>query len=146
MRAARSRDRANVVPEPVSSPGRRTTCKGERPLVQNGRKRVITVLSGMALVVGVGLMPSTPAQADPDIDTVQARVDRLYHEAEQASERYNDARIELKDLRADLGSLKSDQARQDQRLRAVRSQVQDSVVRQYEGQNLAAVGQVVVSD
>ena len=52
-------------------------------------------LSGLALVAGVGLVPSTPAQAEPDIDDVQARVDRLYHQAEQASERYNDAKLEL---------------------------------------------------
>ncbi|WP_242665424.1 MULTISPECIES: C40 family peptidase [unclassified Nocardioides] len=91
-------------------------------------------------------MPSSPAQAQPDIDDVQARVDRLYHEAEQASERYNDAKLELQELTSDLGSLRADQGRQDQELEAVQNQVQDSVVRQYEGQNLSAVGQVVVSD
>ena len=114
--------------------------------MQNGRKRLITLLSGFALIAAVGLVPSGSAQAKPDIDDVQAKVDRLYHEAEQASERYNDARIELKDLQADLGSLKADQDRQDARLGVVRGQVQDSIVRQYEGQSLAAVGQVVVSD
>jgi len=113
--------------------------------VKNGRKRLITTLSGLTLVAAVGFMPSSPAQADPDIDDVQARVDRLYHEAEQASERYNDAQLELKDLQGDLSSLKADQNRQDAKLEAVRRQVQDSVVRQYEGQNLSAVGQVVVS-
>src|SRR6188508_2961782 len=97
------------------------------------------------MIAAVGLVPST-AQAKPDIDDVQAKVDRLYHEAEQASERYNDARLELKDLQADLDSLKADQDRQDARLGVVRGQVQDSIVRQYEGQSLAAVGQVVVSD
>src|SRR4051794_14285283 len=91
-------------------------------------------------------MPSTPASAEPDIGDVQSRVDRLYHEAEQASERYNEANLELKELSADLGALKADQDRQDDRLGIVRGQVQDSIVRQYEGQGLAAVGQVVVSD
>jgi cell wall-associated NlpC family hydrolase len=114
--------------------------------VQNGRKRLITLLSGAALIAAVGLVPSGSAQAKPDIDDVQAKVDRLYHEAEQASERYNDARLELKDLEADLASLQADQDRQDARLGVVRGQVQDSIVRQYEGQSLAAVGQVVVSD
>jgi peptidoglycan DL-endopeptidase CwlO len=114
--------------------------------VQNGRKRLITLLSGFALIAAVGLVPAGSAQAKPDIDDVQAKVDRLYHEAEQASERYNDARLELKDLEADLDSLKADQDRQDARLGVVRGQVQDSIVRQYEGQSLAAVGQVVVSD
>jgi cell wall-associated NlpC family hydrolase len=114
--------------------------------VQNGRKRFITILSGCAMIAAVGFMPSSPAQAKPDIDSVQARVDRLYHEAEQASERYNDAKLELQELTSDLGSLKADQGRQDDELEAVQNQVQDSVVRQYEGQNLSAVGQVVVSD
>jgi cell wall-associated NlpC family hydrolase len=110
------------------------------------RKRLATVLTGGALAAAVGFIPSTPASAAPDIDTVQARVDRLYHEAEQASERYNAARLELTSLKRDLGLLKSDQGRQDARLQAVRHQVQDSVIRQYEGQSLDAVGQVVVSE
>ena len=114
--------------------------------MQNGRNRLITVLSGFALIAAMGFMPSSPAQAKPDIDDVQARVDRLYHEAEQASERYNDAKVELQDLQRDLGSLRADQQRQDDRLEVVREQVQDSVVRQYEGQSLTAVGQVVVSE
>ncbi|WP_331063062.1 C40 family peptidase [Nocardioides sp.] len=114
--------------------------------MQNGRNRLITVLSGLALIVAVGNMSSTPASAEPDIDDVQARVDRLYHEAEQASERYNDVKLELQELESDLDSLRADQRRQDARLEVVRKQVQDSVVRQYEGQNLNAVGQVVVSD
>jgi cell wall-associated NlpC family hydrolase len=90
-------------------------------------------------------MPSSPASADPDISSVQARVDALYHQAEQASERYNQAKIELTSLKRDLGLLKSDQGRQDARLQQVRRQVQDSVIRQYEGQSIDAVGQVVVS-
>jgi cell wall-associated NlpC family hydrolase len=110
------------------------------------RKRLITVLSGLALAAAVGIVPSSPAQAEPDIDDVQTRVDRLYHEAEQASERFNDARLELRDLHRDLRSLKADQARQDARLAIVQDQVQDSIVRQYEGESLNAVGQVVVSD
>jgi len=113
--------------------------------VLNGRKRLITALSALAMAAAVGLVPGS-AQAEPDIDDVQARVDRLYHEAEQASERYNDARLELSELNKDLASIKADERRQDQRLEAVRNQVQDSIVRQYEGQNLSAVGQVVVSD
>jgi cell wall-associated NlpC family hydrolase len=109
------------------------------------RKRLATVLTGGALAAAVGFMPSSPANADPDISSVQARVDALYHQAEQASERYNRAKIELTSLKRDLGLLKSDQGRQDARLEQVRRQVQDSVIRQYEGQSIDAVGQVVVS-
>lgn len=111
----------------------------------NGRKRLITLLSVGAMIATVGFLPST-ANAEPDIDDVQARVDKLYHEAEQAQERYNDAKLELVALQRDLDLLQADQGRQDERLDAVREQVQDAVVRQYEGQTMAAVGQVVVSD
>ncbi len=110
------------------------------------RKRLVTLVSGAAMIAAVGLMPSTPAQAAPDIDDVQARVDRLMHEAEQASERYNDARLELTDLESDLDSLRADEKRQDHAFEAVQEQVSDSVVRQYEGEGLANVGQVVVSE
>ncbi len=111
----------------------------------NGRKRLITVLSALALAAAVGFVPGS-AQADPEIDDVQKRVDRLYHEAEQASERYNDAKLELTELRKDLDSLKADESRQDDRLEGVREQVQDSILRQYQGEHLTAVGEVVVSD
>ncbi len=111
----------------------------------NGRKRLITVLSALALAAAVGFVPGS-AQADPEIDDVQKRVDRLYHEAEQASERYNDAKLELTELRNDLDSLKADESRQDDRLEGVREQVQDSILRQYQGEHLTAMGEVVVSD
>ena len=110
------------------------------------RKRLATLVSGCALITAVALMPSLPAQAEPDIDDVQARVDRLYHEAEQASERYNDARLELKELQRDLASLRADERRQHEDFQEIRTQVSDSVVRQYEGESLSTVGQVVVSD
>jgi peptidoglycan DL-endopeptidase CwlO len=113
--------------------------------VFNGRKRLITALSALAMAAAVGFVPGT-AQAEPDIEDVEARVDRLYHEAEMASERYNDVRLELKELNQDLASIKADERRQDERLEAVRHQVQDSIVRQYQGENLSAVGQIVVSD
>ena len=110
------------------------------------RKRLITTFSALALATTIGLVPTTSAQAEPDISDVQARVDRLYHEAEQASERYNDAKIELDALQRDLDSLRADQERQDAELGDVREQVQDSLLRQFEGQGISAVGEVFVSD
>lgn len=110
------------------------------------RWRIVTALSGIALFATLGLGASAPAQAEPDIDDVQARVDRLFHEAEQASERLHDAELELTELKRDLGSLSADQQRQDASLDAARDELQDSIVSQYQGQSLAAVGQVIVSD
>jgi cell wall-associated NlpC family hydrolase len=119
--------------------------QGDPPLVPNGRKPLVSALIGLALAAAIGLVPGS-AQADPDIDDVEARVDRLYHEAEVAQERYHDAKLELDELRRDLGSLEADQARQDKRLGVVQEQVRDSVIRQYQGESLSAVGQVFVSE
>jgi peptidoglycan DL-endopeptidase CwlO len=114
--------------------------------VLDGRRRISAAISGVLLAVAVGSLPSSPAQAEPTIDEVQTSVDRLYHEAEQASERYNDAKVELDELSKDVSALQADQDRQDDRLATVRHQVQDSIVSQYEGTSLSAVGQAVVSD
>jgi peptidoglycan DL-endopeptidase CwlO len=114
--------------------------------VTHGRKRLITALSGFALAATIGFIPSAPAQAEPDIDDVQAKVDRLYHEAEQASERYNDARIELSRLHEDLESLQSDQSRQGDQVESVRSDLRNAIIRQYQGQNLSASGQMLLSE
>ena len=109
------------------------------------RTRLTTLISGALLAGVVGLVPATPAQAEPDVDDVKAQVDRLYHEAEQASERYNDARLELEELERDLAAVSADQSQQDRRLRSVRAQVREAVVRTYEGHTLSAVGQVALS-
>ena len=112
----------------------------------HGHKRLTTAFAGALLVGAVAFVPTSPAQAEPNIDDVQARVDKLYHEAEQASERHNDARIELEELQRELDAVRADQQRQDEQMSSVREQVRDSIVRTYQGQNLSAVGQVVVAD
>jgi cell wall-associated NlpC family hydrolase len=101
----------------------------------------------MALAASVGLVSSsTPASAEPDIDDVQHRVDRLFHEAEQASERLNDARLDLVELQRDVTSLQADQQRQQVRLEAAREDLQHSIISQYEGQGISALGQITVAD
>jgi cell wall-associated NlpC family hydrolase len=114
--------------------------------VLNGRRRIGAAITAVLLAVAIGSVPSSPAQAEPTIDEVKSRVDHLYHEAEQAQERYNDAKVELDELRKDLASLEADQDRQDARLAEIRAQVQDSIVGQYEGTSLSAVGRAVVSE
>lgn len=119
-------------------------------LAIHGRKFVSLVMAfGGALLLALGLLafgPVTPTQADPDIDQVSDKVDRLYHEAEQASERYNAVQVRLKQLRGDLSSLRADQARQQRRLDAAQERVEDAVVRQYQGQSVSNVAQILTSD
>jgi cell wall-associated NlpC family hydrolase len=114
--------------------------------VLHGRKRLSSALVGAGAVLLAGLVPAGPSAAEPEIADVKARVETLYHQAEQASERYNDVRVELEALRGDLSSLRADERRQRAEMETARSQVEDSVVRQYEGQGISTVGQVVVSE
>ncbi len=110
------------------------------------RKRAGATVLGLTAIAAISFVPATPAQAEPDIEDVKVRVDRLYHEAEAAQERLHDARLDLTDLRRDLSGLRADQERQDERLEAVRDQVSDAVVRQLEGEGISTVGQIVVSE
>jgi cell wall-associated NlpC family hydrolase len=115
--------------------------------VLNGRKSLVTLIatSAAAAVALVGTIPSGTAEAKPSIKDVQHRVDRLYHAAEQASERYNSIRVELDQMLGDVSALRADQARQEKRTEKARRLVADAIVQQYEGDSLSAVGQAVVA-
>ena len=114
----------------------------------NGRTRLTTALSAIALTGTVCLTVNTssPAQAQPDIDDVRSRVDHLFEQAEQAQERYNDAKLELDDLNDALSSLQSDEVRQGDQVARVRSDVRDSVIRQFQGQSLSPAAQLINDD
>jgi peptidoglycan DL-endopeptidase CwlO len=114
--------------------------------VLHGRKRLVTGLLGLVAIVSVSLAPTTPTYAEPDIDDVQARVDTLYHQAEVAQERYNDAKLAHKDIEADLAALKKDQATQQSKVDKMSSSVTENLAAQYEGQNISATGQLVLAD
>ena len=116
------------------------------PLVNHDRMRLGSALLGITAMAAIGLVPLSPAQAEPDIKDVEASVDRLYHEAEQASERYNDVKLDLDELTKDLTALRADEKRQSAQLEAVRDEVADSILRDYQGESISTVGQVVVSD
>jgi cell wall-associated NlpC family hydrolase len=112
----------------------------------NGRNRIIAGIATLAVAGTVGLLPSVPAHATPSVKDAQAKVDDLYHQAEVAGEQYDAATVRLKQLKTELTDLQADQTRQDQQLSGVRDQVRDAVLGQFEGSNMSAVGQVVVSD
>ncbi|MGZ4451331.1 MAG: NlpC/P60 family protein [Nocardioides sp.] len=113
----------------------------------HGRNRLIAAGVATLAVAGVvGMLPSTPAQAAPSIKDVQAKVDDLYRQAEVAGERFDAANLRLKQLRAELKDLQADQKHQGEQLSGVRDQVRDSVLSQFEGSNMSAVGQVVTSE
>ncbi len=110
------------------------------------RKRFVAALTGLVALIAMGFMPASPSSAEPDIDDVKKQVDALYHQAEQAQERYHDAQLELRELNQDLAALREDQSLQSERVSGAQAEVEDSVVRQYVGEGISAVGQVIVAD
>jgi len=119
--------------------------------VPNGRKRAAaiaaTLIALITALVGVGLSVGTPAAtAKPDLETAKKQVEKYEHLAEQASERYNDARVKLEATKTKLAALNSDLDRQEQVVDAMREQVATMVVDQYQGDALSTTSQVVLSN
>ena len=110
------------------------------------RKRLIAGAAGIAAIGVAGIIPAaTPAQADPDLDDVREKVDKLYTQAEAANEDYSNAKLRLKDLKDLLKDLNADEKRQRKDLDKIRAELRDSVLRQFEGSDVSAVGQVITS-
>lgn len=112
----------------------------------DGRKRITRVIAALGITTLGGSVLVSPSYAEPDIDSVEARVDKLYHEAEMASERYNEAREELEATQTRLSSLRADLERQQAKVESVREQVAAAVVSQYQGQALSTTSQVFLSE
>ena len=117
----------------------------------NGRKRAAaiaaTLIALITALVGVGLSVGTPAaMAKPDLETAKKQVEKYEHLAEQASERYNDARVKLESTKTKLSALNADLGRQEQVVDAMRQQVAAMVVDQYQGDALSTTSQVVLSN
>jgi peptidoglycan DL-endopeptidase CwlO len=115
--------------------------------VNVGRKRTSRALATLGIAaISSSMFVAAPSDATPDIDTVQSRVDHLYNQAEQASERYNDARLELKRSTTQLKALHADLRRQRTKVASIRQEVASSVVAQYQGQALSSTSQLMLSD
>jgi cell wall-associated NlpC family hydrolase len=115
--------------------------------VTDGRRRLSGALITLCIAaLGGSMLTTAPSSAEPSIGDVRERVDRLYHEAEIASERYNDARLRLSKAQKRLASLETDLDRHEHRVDAVRDQVASIVVAQYQGQALSTTSQVFLAD
>jgi cell wall-associated NlpC family hydrolase len=123
--------------------------------VTDGRKRPARVLATLCLTVATtaigGSLVAAPTYAKPDVQSVQsvqsvqARVDSLYRQAEQASERYNNARLRMTRAQTELVALRAQLARQQAKVEAVRRQVAASVIAESQGQALSATSRVLLA-
>ena len=111
----------------------------------DGRKRVATVIAALCVTALGGSLAAAPTFAKPSIASVQTRVSRLYHQAEQASERYNGAQMSLQHARTRLHAVQTDVRRQQALVEEIRNRVASAVVADYQGQAFSSATQVMVS-
>ena len=84
--------------------------------------RALTLAIAAALsITTIALVPGTGA-ADPNvsIEEVQQRVDALYHEAEEATERSHDINLDVRDAQRRLDRLRADIDKQERAFEALR--------------------------
>ena len=124
-------------------PHGRSVCFFRAPT--RGSARSIAV--GAVLAAAVSLTP-TAATADPrpSIDDVQIRVDRLYHDAETASERYNTGREQLSVARRELRTLRADLAGQERLVATMRARLGAMVAAQAQNSPLSTATELLASE
>ena len=75
--------------------------------VRSPRRHALTLLAAVtAAVAGIALVPGgAAADPKPTVQQVQRQVAELHHEAEQATERYNDTRVQMGEVRTTLAQV-----------------------------------------
>ena len=114
----------------------------------DGRKRTTAralVASSFAITLATVGLASSPADAKPTPESVKAKVQRLYHEAEIAAEQLNNATAQVKAATATMTTLNSDYKHELAINDTMRKQVAAIIVSQYQGQSLSAASQVALS-
>jgi cell wall-associated NlpC family hydrolase len=100
-----------------------------RRLATSGFDRGASVAVGF-LSVAAAALGAVPADAAPHDDT-RATVDRLYEQAEKATEAYNEADERADELRAEVGTARDRIARQQQRINSMRESLGSLAGAQY---------------
>jgi len=113
--------------------------------VRIGRRKRVTLVACAALATCVVGNPRGHASPEPDIESTQQRVDDLYHLAEQASERYNELRTELRAARTQLSALKTDVGSQQEVVDTLSDEVGDIVAAQAQGTPAGPTAQLISS-
>jgi cell wall-associated NlpC family hydrolase len=110
-------------------------------------RRIVAATFAVTLT-GAFVHSAVPANADPkpDVDSVKAKVEKLFQQAEAASERYNSAKAQLDASQSTLKALGADLDREQAVVDRLRDQVATMVVQQYQGQALSTASQVVLAD
>ncbi|GGJ93353.1 hypothetical protein GCM10011583_25980 [Streptomyces camponoticapitis] len=108
-----------------------------------GRTAATLALAGAATATGL----EAPAHAEPQLTSAQvkAKVDKLYHEAEVATEKYNGAKEKAADASASLEKLRDEAVRRTARLNVSRNALGSIASAQYRAGGLDLAVQLALS-
>ncbi len=99
-----------------------------------------------AALLGLTMVPgSSVADPKPTIQEVKRQVAHLDHEAEQASERFNALREQVKQIRQRLSAVSADARRQDSRVELLQSQVAQVAVARFQGSTLGSTASLLLA-
>jgi len=120
------------------------------------RKRRLAPVTALALVAALGPLaalglvtahaPGAAAEPVGDVNQVRSQVRDLQHEAESASERYNQARVDLKQVTAELGSIRAKVARQREAQAQAKQDVENLARSLYMSGTIDPTLQVLLTD
>ncbi|MFI8516569.1 NlpC/P60 family protein [Streptomyces sp. NPDC085481] len=98
---------------------------------QPSRTRVTVLTATAAAAVALSAQAGAQAAPKPKIDEVKSKVDKLHHEAEEATEQYNLAEERRGKLQKEIGALQDKVARGQQELNTLRGQIGSVATAQY---------------
>ncbi|MFE2284992.1 NlpC/P60 family protein [Streptomyces sp. NPDC059443] len=98
---------------------------------QPTRMRVTVLTATAAAAVALTSQAANAAPAQPSKDEVKSKVDALYEESEQATEKFNSAKERQDKLEKEIGQLQDDAARGQQELNALRGTLGSMASAQY---------------
>ena len=119
--------------------------------VSSPRRTLASLLASTlagALAVSLTLVATSPAQADPSPSLAQVRrqVDVLRHQAEQATERFNTARVELTESKRRMTAVRSRYDRQQTQVDQMRDVVGKIAAAAYKSGAIDPTVQLVLSE
>jgi peptidoglycan DL-endopeptidase CwlO len=112
---------------------------------QASRTRVSVFTATAAAAVAISSQAAQAAPAKPSIKSVKARVDALYEQAEQATEKYDGAKDQQQKLQEQVGSLQDEVAREQAGLNQLQDQLGTLASAQYRSGGIDPTVQLMLS-
>ncbi|WP_328553890.1 MULTISPECIES: C40 family peptidase [unclassified Streptomyces] len=117
----------------------------QRSIGGNTARTAVTIaLAGAATATGFDGVGQAAPQLSPA--QVKAKVDKLYEEAESATQKYDGAKEKADRTEAHLGTLRDEAARREDRLNSAREALGSMAAAQYRSGGLDPVVQLALSD